>query len=174
MFFLDEVYATKGIQRPADLQSSRRRSRSSSPGIPDGPSTRPRGVSVSSSEQRDQSNGAKRNSLFSLKQKGSLTTDDEFRSGSPVPTNSGTNLRSSPKAVERPIPPKKTDESQTRLVFTRNGKNSWVTVRPSSPMDADDEGEAKSKSRIMQKKGTSSERKSPQSVEWDVLVNKFF
>ncbi len=61
--------------------------------------------------------------------------------------------------------PTEGDESQTRLLFTRNGKNAWVTVRPPSPMDADDEGEAKTRNRTLQKRGTSAERKPSPSVD---------
>lgn len=164
MFFLDEVYATKCIQKPVDLQSDRRRSRSSSLGIPDAPRARSRGVSVSSLEQRagDQPSGSKRNSIFSLRPKSALTTyssDGSTRSGSPAPANSGNRLRSSSMGVERSMSPTPGDESQARLVFTRNGKNSLVTVRSPSPMDADDEGEAKRRNRTLQKRSTSAERK---------------
>ena len=168
MFFLDEVYATKCIQKPVDLQSNRRRSRSSSPGIRDGPAARSRGVSISSLEQRDQTNASKRNSIFSLRPKSSLTnhsSDGSIRSHSPVPASGGTNLRSSPTGVERSTPPNEGDESQTRLAFARNGKNSWVTIRPPSPIDADDEGETRRRNRTLQKKGSSAERKPPPSVD---------
>jgi len=167
MFFLDEVYATKGIQKPVDLHSDRRRSRSSSLGILDRPSTRSRGVSVSSLDQRDQPSGSKRNSIFSLRPKSALTThssDGSTRSRSPVPRSSGTPVRTS-MGVERPMSPSEGDEPMTHLVFTRNGKNSMVTIRSPSPMDADDEGEAKRRNRTLQKRGASSERKPPPSVD---------
>jgi hypothetical protein len=161
MFFLDEVYATKCIQKPVDLQPDRRRSRSSSPGIGDGLVARSRGVSISSLEQRDQPTASKRNSLFSLRPKSSLTThssDGSIRSRSPAPPSGGTRLRSSSMGVERPT---EGNGSQSRLVFTRNIKNSWAIFRPPSPMDADDEGETRKKNRTLQKKGSSAERKAP-------------
>jgi len=164
MFFLDEVYATKCIPKPVDLQSDRRRSRSSSPGSRDSPSARPRVVSVSSLEPQDQVNASKRNSFFSLRPKSSLTnhsSDASVRSRSPVGI---TNRRSSSMARERPISPAEGDESQPGLIFTRNSKNSWISVRPLSPMDADDEGEAKRRNRILHKRGLSGERKHPPSA----------
>jgi hypothetical protein len=167
MFFLDEVYATKCIQKPVDLQSDRRRSRSSSPGIR-GLGPRSRGVSISSFEQRDQPSASKRNSIFSLRPKSTLTnhsSDGSVRSRSPAPASGGTPLRSSSTAVERPMSPTEGDESQARLVFARNGKNSWVTIRSPSPMDADDEGETRKRNRTLQKRATSAERKLPPSVD---------
>jgi hypothetical protein len=164
MFFLDEVYATKCIQKPVDLQSDRRRSRSSSPGIRDGLIARSRGVSISSLEQRDQPTASKRNSIFSLRPKSSLTnhsSDGSIRSRSPAPASGGTQLKSSSTGVERPTPSTEGDGSQSRSVFARNIKNSWATFRPPSPMDADDEGETRKKSRTLQKKSSSAERKAP-------------